>query len=86
MRIWLAAVALLGAPIFVLATLDVLTGSHHTSGDNRIGLIVPPALLLCGFLLPRIGRFLSRADEAFLLEFLSHTLVARIEEHIGSIG
>jgi hypothetical protein len=86
MRIWLAGVVLLGAPMFVLTALDVLTGSHHTSGDNRVGLIVPPALLLWGFLLPRIGRLFSHTDEAFLLEFLSHTLVARAEEHIGSIG
>jgi len=80
MRIWLAGVVLLGGPIFVLSALDLLTGSHHTSGDNRVGLIVPPAMILCGFLLPRIGRMFGRGEERFLLEFVQRVLAARLEE------
>src|SRR5438105_1103527 len=34
MRIWLGAVVLLGGPIFVLTLIDVVTGSHHISGDS----------------------------------------------------
>jgi len=80
MKIWLAGAALLGAPIFVLSALDVLTGSHHTTGDIRVGLIVPPALVLWGFALPRLGRLFGRGDERFLLEFVQQTVAARIEE------
>ena len=82
MRFWLAGVVLLGGPIFVLSVLDYFTGSHHTSGDNRIGLIVPPALVLWGFLLPRIGRWFGVGDERFLLEFVQQTLAAQIEEQV----
>jgi hypothetical protein len=82
MRFWLAGVLLLGGPIFVLSALDYLTGSHHTSGDNWVGLIVPPAMVLWGFLLPRIGRRFGVGDERFLLEFVQQTLAAQIEEQV----
>jgi hypothetical protein len=71
---------LLGEPIFVLSALDYLTGSHHTTGNNTVGLIVPPAMVLWGFLLPRIGRWFGACDERFLLEFVQQTLAAQIEE------
>ncbi|MBZ5615448.1 MAG: hypothetical protein LAO23_15675, partial [Acidobacteriia bacterium] len=81
MRFWLAGVVLCGGPIFVLSVLDRLTGSHHTTGDNSVGLIVPPAMVLWGLLLPRIGRWFGMGDERFLLEFVQQTLAAQIEEH-----
>jgi hypothetical protein len=80
MKIWLVGAVLLGAPIFVLSALDLLTGSHHTTGDIRVGLIVPPALILWGFVLPGLGRLFGRGDERFLLEFVQQTLAARIDE------
>jgi hypothetical protein len=86
MRIWLAGAVVLGVPMFMLSALDFLTGSHHTTGDNRLGLIVPPALVLWGFLLPRIGRFFAQGDERFLLEFLSQSVAARVEGPTGTIG
>jgi hypothetical protein len=82
MRFWLVGVALLGGPIFVLCLIDLTTGSHHTTGDARVGLIVPLALVLWGFLLPKIGRLLGRGEERFLLEFVQQTLAARIEEPV----
>ena len=82
MRIWLVGVALLGGPIFVLSALDLLTGSHHITGDSLIGLIVPPAMILWGFLLPRIGCLFGQGDEQFLLDFVQLTLAARVEEYI----
>jgi hypothetical protein len=63
MKIWLVGAILLGLPIFVLSALDALTGSHHTTGDVHVGLIVPPALILWGLVLPKLGRLLSRGDE-----------------------
>ena len=79
MRIWLGGVLLFGAPIFALSALDLLTGSHHTTGDVRVGLIVPPALILWGFVLPKLGRLFGHGDERFLLEFVQQTLAARID-------
>lgn len=81
-KIWLAGAVLLGAPIFVLSALDLLTGSHYTTGDIRVGLIGPPALILWGFVLPRLGRLFGRGDEQFLVEFIQHTLAARIEDQV----
>jgi len=82
MKIWLAGATLLGTPIFVLSAIDALAGSHHTTGDVRVGLIVPPALILWGFALPKLGRLFGLRDERFLLEFVQQTVAARVEEQV----
>jgi hypothetical protein len=80
MRIWLCGVVLIGGPIFVLSALDKLTGSHYTTGDSLVGLIVPPAMIVTGLLAPKMGRFLASSDEGFLLGFIQRTLAARLEQ------
>ena len=80
MRFWLAFAVLCGAPIFVLTVLDVLNGSQHTTGDTWVGLIVPPALILFGTVLPKIGRAFGRGDRKFMLDFLQQTVAARVED------
>ena len=79
MRFWLIGVTVLGGPIFVMCLIDLVRGSHFVSGDPRVGLIVPPALLLWGFVLPKIGRLFGTTDEAELSDFLQHVLAARID-------
>jgi hypothetical protein len=49
-------------------------------GDTWVGLIVPPALVLFGTVLPKVGRLLGKNDRRFVLEHLHNTLAARIEE------
>jgi hypothetical protein len=78
-RIWLAFAVLCGTPIFVLTVLDVLTGSHHTSGDKWVGLVVPPILVLFGAVLPKFGGLLGKKDQKFILEYVQNTLAARID-------
>lgn len=80
MRIWLAFAVLVGAPIFVATLSDVVRNSHYMSGDKRVGLIVPPVLVLFGTVLPKFGRLLGKRDERFMLEHIQNTLAARIEE------
>jgi hypothetical protein len=80
MRIWLAFAVLVGTPIFVGTLLDVVTGSHYVRDDRWVGLVVPPALVLVGAVLPRAGRLLGKADERLMLEHVQNTLAARIEE------
>jgi hypothetical protein len=79
MRIWLAGAVLIGTPIFVETAMDVVTGSHHMSGDTWVGLIVPPVLVFCGTVLPRLGRLLGKRDERFILEHVQDTLAATLE-------
>ncbi|MGH9513665.1 MAG: hypothetical protein ACRD2U_16165 [Terriglobales bacterium] len=79
MRFWLAFAVLCGTPIFVLTLLDVLTGSHHTTGDTWVGLAVPPALVLFGTVLPKMGWAFGRSDRKFMLEFVQQTAAARVE-------
>jgi hypothetical protein len=85
MRFWLTFAVVCGAPIFVLTLLDVLTGSHHTTGDTWVGLVVPPALFVFGTVLPKIGRAFGRGDRRFILEFLQQTVAARVEDLETSI-
>src|SRR5205823_4111258 len=80
MRLWLAGIVLCGAPIFVLTLLDVLTGSHHMTGDTWAGLVVPPALIVFGTILPTAGRVFGRGDRKFILNFLQQTVAARVEK------
>jgi hypothetical protein len=80
MRIWLACAVLIAAPIFVMTMIDLRTGTHYMTGDLRVGLVVPPVLVLCGIVLPKFGRLLGKGDERFILEFVQNTLAARIEE------
>ena len=79
MRVWLAGAVLIGTPIFVETVMDVATGSHHMSGDRWVGLLVPPGLVFCGTVLPKLGRLLGKKDERFILEHVQNTLAARVE-------
>jgi hypothetical protein len=76
MRLWLILAIALGAPLFVSAVRELVRGA---SGNVWIGAL-PPALIIWGFVLPKLGRLLGRGEERFLLEFVQHTLAARIEE------
>jgi hypothetical protein len=80
MRVWLAAAVLIGTPIFVETVMDITTGSHHTSGDIWVGLLVPPGLVFFGTVLPKLGRLLGKKDERLILEHVQNTLAARVEE------
>jgi hypothetical protein len=80
MRIWLAFAVLIGTPIFVETVIDLVRGGHYTSGDQWVGLVGPPGLVLVGAVLPRVGRLLGKADERFMLEHVQNTLAAHVEE------
>lgn len=80
MRIWLSVAVLIGTPIFVGTVVDMATGSRYLSGDNWVGLVVPPTLVLFGTVVPKVGRLLGKADERLILEHIQSTLAARIEE------
>ena len=79
MRIWLCFAILVGTPIFVGTLRNMITGRNYMSGDKWVGLIVPPALVRFGTVLPKFGRLLGKSDERFMLQHIQNTLAARIE-------
>ena len=79
MRIWLTFTVLMGTPSFVRTVIDVVAGSHHMSGDQWVGLVVPSVLVLFGIVLPKVGRLLGKNNERFILEHVQKTVAARIE-------
>jgi hypothetical protein len=79
MRVWLAGAVLIGTPLFILTIVDMSTGTHHLRGDPWVGLIVPPALVLFGVVLPMLGRLLGGPDRRLILEHLQRTLSASLE-------
>lgn len=78
MRIWLCFAILIGAPIFIASSIGVATGRQHVTDDTWVGLVVPPALMLFGVFLPKLGSLLGRADRQFMLEQLQRDLHALI--------
>lgn len=74
MRIWLALVILITTPIFITSFNTLIK-----SGDY-IGLIVPPAMILFGIILPKFGLWAGKSEESFILEFLKRTLIANKSE------
>lgn len=80
MRIWLGFAVVVGVPIFVETVVGIETRSHLGGGIDWVGLIVPPTLILCGTVLPRIGRLFGGADRRFILQNIQTILSARLEE------
>jgi hypothetical protein len=77
MWVWLGLAAMIGIPIFIFTLAKFLKGTQTDS--DPLGLIIPPALIAWGFVLPRIGRLLGTDDEAFIVQYLQHVLYARID-------
>ena len=80
MRVWLAAVAVIGIPMFIFTLVKVLHGDR--TENDTVALVVPPALIIFGSLLPKFGRLIAIGEESFLLQHLQNVLSARIDpEH-----
>ena len=78
MRIWLGAVILLGVPAFVATVIEIAKGTASREGA-WVGLVVPPALILFGIVLPKFGRLLGQGDEQDILRHVQSTLAARLD-------
>ena len=76
MRIWLAFVVLFSAPLFPSALKCAMGYKCTIQGDYWVGVIVPPALVLFGVLLPRIGSALGFHERKEIAGLLERTLVA----------
>jgi hypothetical protein len=77
MLIWFGSVILIGGSIFVAIVRGVLSGTGSNRHNMWVGLVVPPAMLVFGVVLLRVGRFLARNESRFLTDFLIETLNAR---------
>jgi hypothetical protein len=75
-RIWLGAAILMGTPVFFSTLRNLIRGTSNAQEGLLIGLLVPPALVLFGVLLPKFGLWLGRYEERYILEFLQTTLIA----------
>lgn len=76
MRVWLGLAVLIGGPMFVLTLLERVRRGFTGGGDWWIGLIVPPALVLWGLVLPRLGAAVGGSEKDSIGEFLQWVLVA----------
>lgn len=74
--LWMSFAGIIGGIIFVNSIGTVLHGGFAGNDDQLVGLIVPPAMLIFGFLLPRVGYYFSYWHERELMEFVKETLVA----------
>jgi len=78
MKVWMVFIAVVGGIAFVSCLNAILSGHRfgQKGDDAMVGIIVPPAMLLFGLLLPRIGYYFSFWHEKELLEFLKATFIA----------
>jgi hypothetical protein len=76
MQIWLIFAGLIGALTFFQWLMQLLGGKTLVSGNLGIGLAVPPAMILFGLYLPRLGAQLSFHERKHLLELLNRALLA----------
>jgi hypothetical protein len=63
-------------PIVLISLFKPHPAMEHTQ-DTWPFLVVPPGMLLFGYLLIRFGRYLARDEAGFLSDFLRQTLEAR---------
>ena len=70
---------LIGTPIFVGTLLDIATYGDYMTDNKWVGLVVPPALVLYGTVLPSLGRLFGKRDRQFILRHIQNTLAARLE-------
>jgi len=75
-RFWLGGAILMGAPVFFSTLRNLIRGTSDAQEGLLIGLLVPPALVLFGLLLPKFGLWLGRYEENYILAFLQTTLIA----------
>jgi hypothetical protein len=77
MRFWLVLVAIFG--VLVVHSFWFAPGSAR--GNSAMSLLLPAAMLFYGWLLPRLGSYLSFGERAFLTEFLERNLVAHRDSY-----
>jgi hypothetical protein len=76
MRIWLIFAAIFGTPIFLKSVMQLLDGKTRVVGGLWVGLVVPPAMIFFGLLLPELGALLSLHERKQVVEMLHRELVA----------
>jgi len=80
MKFWLLLVLLMGGTAFVSAVLGLLRGQHPAAPVDPVVLIIFPAMLAFGFLLPRIGYYFTFWHERELMNFAVEVFAARRSE------
>jgi len=81
MKLWMGLLIILGGPRLVTSIIQMSNGYRfEKDGDAMVGMIVFPAMLVFGFLLPRIGYYFAFWHERELLDFAKNTLAAKETE------
>jgi hypothetical protein len=76
MRIWLGFVIVVGGFFVPSALWKLMQGGNHRDDGFWVGLLVPPGMVLFGLLMPKLGLWLGRNEEQYILDFLQTTLIA----------
>ena len=79
MLLWLGMVGVAGGTVWIAVVIQLIRSHQPPTDHDWVGLIVPPAMILWGILLPKLGRFLSSWDEEYLLKFVEQAAAAQRE-------
>jgi hypothetical protein len=75
-RVWIIFAIVVGTPILFDSLRCIGSVGCRVQGDWWVGIVVPPALVLWGLLLPRLGATLSFHERKRVAQLLEQILVA----------
>jgi hypothetical protein len=75
-RVWIIFAIVMGTPILFDSLKCLERAGCKVHGDWWVGVVVPPALVLWGLLLPRLGAVLSFHERKHIVQLLEQTLGA----------
>ncbi len=76
MRVWIVFAILVGTPILFNSVRCAASAECKVQGNLWVGVLVPPAMVLGGLLLPRLGAALSFHERKQIGRLLEQSLVA----------
>lgn len=75
-RVWIIFAIAVIAPILFNLLRCAINAGCKVQGDWWVGVLVPPAMILWGLLLPRLGGALSFHERKHIVAMMEQTLVA----------
>jgi uncharacterized membrane protein (DUF485 family) len=75
--IWFSILISIGGLISLVSFSDVFLGTSYGEGSAILGLITPLIMFIFGIVIVKLGVWLSKNEEEYVLEFIKKTLNAK---------
>ena len=75
--IWFGGLIVIGGYIFLLSILQIILSTSYNIVNPVAGILAPCGFLMFGIFLTRLGKWLSKDGEEYVLKFIIATLEAK---------